>query len=140
MAIVEAFWHFSPFFWDVPNGENKFYWSSDWLFFVADWHPRLRALYIGKSRQFAKPKFQAPSFWSSRVWQLSCPHLKGAQIDDLHSLFRGVLIQSCSAGAKNFTKYAFFHVQFNGLVKNSQNHCAISVKFLKNDFLLYKID
>ena len=57
-----------------------------------------------------------------------------------HSLIRGVTMQRCSAGAKNFTKYVFFHVQFNGLVKNSQNHCAISVKFLKNDFLLYKID
>ena len=58
----------------------------------------------------------------------------------LHSLIRGVLIQSCSTGAKNFTKYVFFHVQFNGLVKHSQNHCTISVKILKNDFLLYKID
>ena len=29
---------------------------------------------------------------------------------------------------------------YNGLVQNSQNHCAISVKFLKNNFLLYKID
>ena len=55
-------------------------------------------------------------------------------------LIRGVLIQSCSAGVKNFTKYVFFHVEFNSLVQNSQNYCAISVKFLKNDFLLYKID
>ena len=37
----------------------------------------------------------------------------------IHSLIRGVLIQICSAGAKNFTKYVFFHIQFNGLVKNS---------------------
>ena len=58
-----------------------------------------------------------------------------------HSLIRGVLIQSYSAGAKNFSKYVFYHVQFNGLVKNSQNHCAISVKFKKkNNFLHYKID
>ena len=28
-----------------------------------------------------------------------------------HSLIRGVLIQSCSAGAKNFAKNVFFHVQ-----------------------------
>ena len=57
-----------------------------------------------------------------------------------HSLIRGVLIQSCSARGRNFTKYVFFHVQFGGLVQNSQNYCAISVKFKKNDFLLYKID
>ena len=31
----------------------------------------------------------------------------------LHSLIRGVLIQSCSAGAKHFTNYVFCHVQFN---------------------------
>ena len=46
-----------------------------------------------------------------------------------HSLIRGVLIQSCSAGARNLTKYVFFHVQFGGLVQNPQNYCAISVKF-----------
>ena len=59
-----------------------------------------------------------------------------------HSLIRGVLIQSCSAGGRNFTKYVFFHVQFGGLVQNSPNYCAISVKLKKkkNDFLLYKID
>ena len=51
-----------------------------------------------------------------------------------HSMIRGVVIQSCSAGAKNFTKYVFFHAQFNGLVKNSQNHCAIKAKFLEFDF------
>ena len=43
-----------------------------------------------------------------------------------HRLIRGVLIQSCSAGARNFTKHVFFHVQFSGLVQNSQNYCAIS--------------
>ena len=42
----------------------------------------------------------------------------------LHSLIRGVLIQSCSAGDRNFTKYVFFQVQFGGLV---QNYCAISM-------------
>ena len=28
-----------------------------------------------------------------------------------HSLIRGVLMQSCPAGAKNFTNYVFYHVQ-----------------------------
>ena len=49
-------------------------------------------------------------------------------------MIRGVLIQSSSAGAKNFTKYVFFHLQFNGVVQKSQNHCAISVKFKKKRF------
>ena len=42
-----------------------------------------------------------------------------------HSLIRGVLIQSCSTGAQNFTKYVFFHVQFNGQVENTPYHRAI---------------
>ena len=42
-----------------------------------------------------------------------------------HSLIRGVLIQSCSAGAKNFTNYVFFHPQFGGVIQNIENYCAI---------------
>ena len=57
----------------------------------------------------------------------------------VHSLIRGVLIQSCSAGAKNFTNYVFCHSQFSGVIQNIQNCCAISAKFWKNWFLLYKI-
>ena len=34
-----------------------------------------------------------------------------------HSLIIGVLIQSCSAGAKNFTNYVFCHPQFSGVSK-----------------------
>ena len=48
-----------------------------------------------------------------------------------HSLIRGVPIQIFSAGARNFTKYVFFHIQFSGLVQNTQNYCAISVKLPK---------
>ena len=36
--------------------------------------------------------------------------------DDVHSLIRGILTQSCSAGAKNFTKYVFCHPQFSGVI------------------------
>ena len=49
------------------------------------------------------------------------------------------LIQSYSAGARNFTKYVFFHVQFGGLVQNIQNYCAISVKLKKNNTIFYSI-
>ena len=42
-----------------------------------------------------------------------------------HSLIRGVLIQSCSAGAKNFTNYVFCHPQFSGVIQNIENCCAI---------------
>ena len=34
----------------------------------------------------------------------------------LHSLIRGVLIQSCSARAKNFANYVFCHPQFSGVI------------------------
>ena len=47
----------------------------------------------------------------------------------VHSLIRGVLIQSCSAGAKNFTNYVFCHVQFSGVIQNIENRCAIRAKF-----------
>ena len=51
-----------------------------------------------------------------------------------HSLIRGVLIQSCSAEAKNFTNYVFCHVQFNSPGQNSKNHCGIKAKISKFDF------
>ena len=35
-----------------------------------------------------------------------------------HSLIRGVLKQSCSAGVKNFTNYVFCHPQFSGVIQN----------------------
>ena len=50
-------------------------------------------------------------------------------------MIRGVIIQSCPAGAKNFTNYVFCHVQFSSAIQNIENHCAI---FEKTDFLLYK--
>ena len=57
-----------------------------------------------------------------------------------HSLIRAVLIQSCSAGAKNFTSnYLFCHPQFSGVIQNIENCCAIRAKFL-NSILEYKID
>ena len=42
-----------------------------------------------------------------------------------HSLIRGVLIQSCSARAKNFTNYVFCHPQFSGVIQNLENCWAI---------------
>ena len=48
-----------------------------------------------------------------------------------HSLIRGVLIQSCPAGAKNFTNYVFCHPQFSGVIQNIENCCAIRAKFKK---------
>ena len=56
-----------------------------------------------------------------------------------HSLIRGILIQSCSAGAKKLTNYVFCHPQFSGVIQNIENRCAIRAKFWKNWFLLYKI-
>ena len=61
-------------------------------------------------------------------------------VQELHTLIRGVLIQSCPAGAKNFTNYVFCHPQFSGVIQNIENSCAISAKFWNFDFCLYKID
>ena len=46
-----------------------------------------------------------------------------------HSLIRGVIILSCSTGAKNFTNNVFCHVQFSGVIPNIENLCAIRAKF-----------
>ena len=54
---------------------------------------------------------------------------KSLYLHHWHSLIKGVLIQSCSAGAKNFTNYVFCHVQFNSPGQSSKNHCAIKAKF-----------
>ena len=40
----------------------------------------------------------------------------------IHSLIRGVLIQSCPAGAKFFTNYVFCHVQFSGVIQNHYSY------------------
>ena len=38
---------------------------------------------------------------------------------------RGVLIQSCSAGAEHFTNYVFCHPKFSGVIQNIENRCVI---------------
>ena len=63
-----------------------------------------------------------------------------------HSLIRGVLIQSWSAGAKNYTNYVFCHPQFSGVIQNIENHCAIVTLFRhvdyyqNNQFYIIKIE
>ena len=51
------------------------------------------------------------------------------KITTVHSLIRGVLIQCCSAGVRNFTNYVFCHVQFSGVIQNIAHHRAIKTKF-----------
>ena len=62
-------------------------------------------------------------------------HLKEKMffIDRVHSLIKGVLIQSCPAGAKNFINYVFCHPQFSGVIQNIENHCSIKAKFSKKN-------
>ena len=57
------------------------------------------------------------------------PQYSGKILSVIHSLIRGVLIQSCSAGAKKFTNYLFCHPQFSGVIQNVENCCAIRAKF-----------
>ena len=51
-----------------------------------------------------------------------------------HSLIRGILTQSCSAGAKNITKCVFYHVQFSGIIQNIAYHRAIFTLFVYVDY------
>ena len=51
-----------------------------------------------------------------------------------HSLIRGILTQSCSAGVKNFTKCVFYHVQFSGVIQNIAYHRAIFTLFFYVDY------
>ena len=71
-----------------------------------------------------------PSNPSYSHWENAC---KVNAVNDLssivHSLIRVVLIQSCSAGAENFTNYVFCHPQFSGVIQNIKNCCAIRAKF-----------
>ena len=79
--------------------------------------------YISTPNQ--KKSVESKSKYANSLKKIKC-------VEKIYSQFD--LIQSCSAGARNFTKYVFFHVQFGGLVQNSQNYCAISVKFKKKRF------
>ena len=47
----------------------------------------------------------------------------------VHSMIRGILTQSCSTGAKNFSKCVFYHVQVSGVIQNIADHRAIKTKF-----------
>ena len=51
-----------------------------------------------------------------------------------HSLIRGILTQSCSAGAKNFTKCVFYHAQFSDVIQNIAYHRAIFTLFVYVDY------
>ena len=64
------------------------------------------------------------------IWSGTSPQKQLVFRENCHSLIRGVLIQSCSAGAKNFTNYVFCHPQFSGVIQNIENHCAILTLFV----------
>ena len=75
----------------------------------------------------------------SQTWPNSCLSRKSMS-QKTHSLIRGVLIQSCSSGAKKFTNYVFCYSQFSSVIQNIENCCTIRAKFWKFDFWLYEID
>ena len=93
-------------------------------------------------------------FLSCIWWLFEDPSLMSCQSGDtfvfhvqtIHSLIRGVLIQSCSAGAKNFTNYLFCHPQFSDVIQNIENRCAILILFVyvdyyqNNQFYIVKIE
>ena len=73
--------------------------------------------------------------WMKRdtQWKTQCSNFQTSVSKSFLILKTNSLLND---GARNFTKYVFFHVQIGGLVQNSQNHYAICVK--KKDILLFK--
>ena len=49
-------------------------------------------------------------------------------------MIRGILTQSSSAGAKDFTKCVFYHAQFSGDIQNIAYHRAIFTLFFYIDY------
>ena len=76
--------------------------------------------------------------WVLHLYREKAKYLIGVIFDPVlaifkfwfHSLIRGFFIQSCSAGAKNFTNYVFCHLQFGGVIQNIENLCAILTLFV----------
>ena len=65
---------------------------------------------------------------SAVLFEVEVPEFKqliNCRREVIHSLIRGFFIESCSAGAKNFTNYVFCHPQFSGVIQNIENRCAI---------------
>ena len=63
--------------------------------------------------------------------------MKNSPVDNskiVHSLIRGVIMQCCYAGDKNFTNYVFCYPQFSGVIQNIENCCAIKQNFEKSIF------
>ena len=70
--------------------------------------------YISTPNQ--KKSVESKSKYANSLKKIKC-------VEKIYSQFD--LIQSCSAGAKNFTNYAFCHPQFSGVIQNIENYCAI---------------
>ena len=87
---------------------------------------------------FFHPKVQAKIVKMKSSLSLNQQPLKMTSIScnklQTHSLIRGVLIQSCSARAKNFTNYVFCPPQFGGVIQNIENRCAILTLFVYVDY------
>ena len=66
---------------------------------------------------------------SAKKTKINCAHL-----NTYHSMIRGILIQSCSAGAKNVTNYVFCHPQLSGVIQNIEIRCAILTLFVYVDY------
>ena len=93
---------------DLPSHSKKLWFNRQNHLVLLDFKPRL----LGQLKLW----FLTPLIWSHKeyYWRFTS-----------HSLIRGILIQSCSAGAKNFTNYVFCHPQFSGVIQNIENRCAI---------------
>ena len=86
------------------------------------------------AKRFATARLSVREYSAIVTFQNSLKKLKkirtlGKLAQNVCLTHRGVLIKSCLAGAKNFTNYLFCHVQFSGVIQNTENCCAIRAKF-----------
>ena len=105
-----------------------------WTHFTSSYFwQRLASLWNGAVIHSAQDSFSHHTRFSKDKWYFWKTDDFLPQFND-HSWIRGVLIQSCSAGAKNFTKCVFYHVQFSGVIQNIAYHRAIFTLFVYVDY------
>ena len=74
-------------------------------------------------------KSQSQGFKNIVATPSAPPNYHHTTTSSQHSLIRGILTQSFSSEAKNFTKCVFYLVQFSGVIQNIAYLRAIKTKF-----------
>ena len=101
-----------------------------------------------KSSEYFKSYFSSNSSYLCSLIETKEFVVQGTNFSDalnrltkirLFTVWSEGFLYSCSAGAKNFIKCVFYHVQFSGVIQNIAYLRAIKTKFWKTDFYLIKL-